>query len=69
MNNNDDMMYICPENEMPCDCCGAETNDIVWDGETDDIGDKGMFLCPICIKLDLEQRFISMLLNAKFKFS
>lgn len=57
--------YLTPDNEMPCDCCGAETGYTVWEGEED----KGMFLCPICIKLDWGQRFTSMLLDAKFKLS
>jgi hypothetical protein len=58
--------YLIPENEMPCDCCGAETNDIVWFGyENQD--DIGMFLCPLCIKLTWHEKWTLMMLDAEIE--
>jgi hypothetical protein len=44
---------VISDSEMPCDCCGAKT------GESQ-LTDN-MFLCPMCIKRPLEERFEMML--------
>lgn len=47
------MNFLAAEKDMPCDCCGAET------GQSK-LADS-MFLCPMCIRRPLAERFEMML--------
>lgn len=60
------MTELPRDEDMPCDCCGAESGESRWVGtEAGVVPSSGMFLCPLCDLRSPEEQFELMLRAAR----